>query len=88
MKLLLFNILYEQPLHCGYASDRGGNDINVHWYRRKQNLHHVGQVLIFFNHTTISSVSAIIYYLYTIYRFGTLALLRQKLKDSMTILTI
>ncbi|KAL9325008.1 hypothetical protein ACSQ67_005653 [Phaseolus vulgaris] len=35
-----------QPLHCGYASDRGGNDINVHWYRRKQNLHHVWDVSI------------------------------------------
>ncbi|XP_068462392.1 endonuclease 2-like isoform X2 [Phaseolus vulgaris] len=35
-----------QPLHCGYASDRGGNDINVHWYRRKHNLHHVWDVSI------------------------------------------
>ncbi|KAL2347603.1 hypothetical protein Fmac_001603 [Flemingia macrophylla] len=30
-----------QPLHCGFVSDRGGNDITVHWYKRKQNLHHV-----------------------------------------------
>ncbi|XP_027914649.1 endonuclease 2-like [Vigna unguiculata] len=30
-----------QPLHCGFGSDRGGNDISVHWYRRKQTLHHV-----------------------------------------------
>ncbi|CAL0318090.1 unnamed protein product [Lupinus luteus] len=30
-----------QPLHCGFTSDRGGNDIEVHWYRRKQNLHHI-----------------------------------------------
>ncbi|XP_027913316.1 endonuclease 2-like [Vigna unguiculata] len=30
-----------QPLHCGFISDSGGNKINVHWYKRKQNLHHV-----------------------------------------------
>ncbi|KAH7516518.1 endonuclease 2 [Ziziphus jujuba] len=30
-----------QPLHVGFATDRGGNDIDVHWYTRKQNLHHV-----------------------------------------------
>ncbi|XP_061360654.1 endonuclease 2-like [Gastrolobium bilobum] len=30
-----------QPLHCGFVSDKGGNTINVHWYKRKQNLHHV-----------------------------------------------
>ncbi|KAK6921733.1 S1/P1 nuclease [Dillenia turbinata] len=30
-----------QPLHVGFASDRGGNDINVRWYTRKQVLHHV-----------------------------------------------
>ncbi|KAH1265329.1 Endonuclease 2 [Glycine max] len=30
-----------QPLHCGFFSDKGGNEINVRWYRRKQNLHHV-----------------------------------------------
>lgn len=30
-----------QPLHCGFVSDKGGNEINVHWYKRKQNLHHV-----------------------------------------------
>nr|KYP33111.1 Nuclease S1 [Cajanus cajan] len=30
-----------QPLHCGFVSDRGGNDVTVHWYKRKQNLHHV-----------------------------------------------
>ncbi|CAJ1932405.1 unnamed protein product [Sphenostylis stenocarpa] len=30
-----------QPLHCGFASDKGGNDISVHWYKRKQNLHHI-----------------------------------------------
>ncbi|XP_057424619.1 endonuclease 2 [Lotus japonicus] len=29
-----------QPLHVGFTSDRGGNSINVHWYTRKQNLHH------------------------------------------------
>lgn len=30
-----------QPLHCGFASDKGGNTIEVHWYTRKQNLHHI-----------------------------------------------
>ncbi|KAK9934731.1 hypothetical protein M0R45_021865 [Rubus argutus] len=30
-----------QPLHVGFTSDRGGNTINVHWYTRKQNLHHI-----------------------------------------------
>ncbi|GAB4840308.1 hypothetical protein Ancab_021074 [Ancistrocladus abbreviatus] len=30
-----------QPLHCGHVGDRGGNLIDVHWYRRKTNLHHV-----------------------------------------------
>ncbi|KAJ1436204.1 S1/P1 nuclease [Sesbania bispinosa] len=30
-----------QPLHVGFTSDKGGNLINVHWYKRKQNLHHV-----------------------------------------------
>ncbi|KAF5751918.1 Endonuclease 2 2 isoform 1 [Tripterygium wilfordii] len=35
-----------QPLHCGYAADRGGNDIEIHWYTRKQNLHHVWDVNI------------------------------------------
>ncbi|OMO63535.1 S1/P1 nuclease [Corchorus capsularis] len=30
-----------QPLHVSFASDRGGNTIDVHWYTRKQVLHHV-----------------------------------------------
>ncbi|KAF5445177.1 hypothetical protein F2P56_034246 [Juglans regia] len=30
-----------QPLHAGFASDKGGNTIEVHWYTRKQNLHHI-----------------------------------------------
>ncbi|KAL8137616.1 hypothetical protein V2J09_003617 [Rumex salicifolius] len=30
-----------QPLHVGHTSDRGGNTIDVHWYTRKANLHHV-----------------------------------------------
>ncbi|KAL5726111.1 hypothetical protein ACHQM5_009181 [Ranunculus cassubicifolius] len=30
-----------QPLHTGFASDKGGNTINVNWYTRKENLHHV-----------------------------------------------
>uniref|UniRef100_A0A453DT30 Aspergillus nuclease S1 n=1 Tax=Aegilops tauschii subsp. strangulata TaxID=200361 RepID=A0A453DT30_AEGTS len=35
-----------EPLHCGFASDRGGNTIDVHWYRRKTVLHHVWDVSI------------------------------------------
>ncbi|GMY18374.1 endonuclease 2 [Fagus crenata] len=30
-----------QPLHAGFASDKGGNTIEVHWFTRKQNLHHI-----------------------------------------------
>ncbi|XP_058768959.1 endonuclease 2-like [Vicia villosa] len=30
-----------QPLHTGFNTDKGGNTINVRWYTRKQNLHHV-----------------------------------------------
>lgn len=30
-----------QPLHVSFASDKGGNTIDVHWYTRKQVLHHV-----------------------------------------------
>ncbi|XP_022150586.1 endonuclease 2 [Momordica charantia] len=30
-----------QPLHVGFTTDRGGNTIDVHWYTRKQNLHHI-----------------------------------------------
>ncbi|XP_047325076.1 endonuclease 2 [Impatiens glandulifera] len=30
-----------QPLHVGFTSDRGGNTIDVHWYTRKSELHHV-----------------------------------------------
>ncbi|XP_022968126.1 endonuclease 2 [Cucurbita maxima] len=30
-----------QPLHVGFAEDKGGNTIEVHWYTRKQNLHHI-----------------------------------------------
>ncbi|KAI9077405.1 hypothetical protein K1719_040608 [Acacia pycnantha] len=30
-----------QPLHVGFTSDRGGNTIDVHWFTRKTNLHHV-----------------------------------------------
>lgn len=30
-----------EPLHVGFTSDEGGNTINLHWYRRKCNLHHV-----------------------------------------------
>ncbi|XP_021753676.1 endonuclease 2 [Chenopodium quinoa] len=30
-----------QPLHVSHVSDKGGNTIDVHWYTRKTNLHHV-----------------------------------------------
>ncbi|KAH7292784.1 hypothetical protein KP509_29G085500 [Ceratopteris richardii] len=30
-----------QPLHVGFASDRGGNTIKVYWYNESVNLHHV-----------------------------------------------
>ncbi|KAL1295907.1 hypothetical protein HN51_056725 [Arachis hypogaea] len=30
-----------QPLHVGFLGDKGGNTIDVHWYKQKQNLHHV-----------------------------------------------
>ncbi|KAL6627515.1 hypothetical protein ACP70R_031241 [Stipagrostis hirtigluma subsp. patula] len=29
------------PLHVGFTSDKGGNTVDVHWYRRKTVLHHV-----------------------------------------------
>ncbi|KAL2324099.1 hypothetical protein Fmac_023157 [Flemingia macrophylla] len=35
-----------QPLHVGFTSDKGGNLINVEWYTRKQNLHHIWDVNI------------------------------------------
>jgi hypothetical protein len=30
-----------QPLHVGYAEDRGGNSVNMNWYGKKTNLHSV-----------------------------------------------
>lgn len=30
-----------EPLHVGFTSDEGGNTIQLHWYKRKSNLHHV-----------------------------------------------
>ncbi|GAB4831282.1 Endonuclease 4 [Ancistrocladus abbreviatus] len=35
-----------QPLHVGFTGDEGGNTIEVRWYRRKTNLHHVWDVMI------------------------------------------
>ncbi|KAL3851282.1 hypothetical protein ACJIZ3_013164 [Penstemon smallii] len=35
-----------QPLHVGFTGDEGGNTINVRWYRRKSNLHHVWDTMI------------------------------------------
>ncbi|CAI0553123.1 unnamed protein product, partial [Linum tenue] len=29
-----------QPLHVGFTSDKGGNTINIHWYKTKTVLHH------------------------------------------------
>ncbi len=31
----------QMPLHCGYASDKGGNDVEVQYLGRKANLHWV-----------------------------------------------
>ncbi|XP_024387629.1 endonuclease 4 isoform X3 [Physcomitrium patens] len=30
-----------QPLHTGFRSDQGGNNISVYWYHRRSDLHHV-----------------------------------------------
>ena len=30
-----------QPLHCGYLEDKGGNDIELKYLKKKENLHHV-----------------------------------------------
>ncbi|CAN6675603.1 unnamed protein product [Malus baccata var. baccata] len=38
-QLLTYNSQSSQP-KC-FASDKGGNTIDVHWYTRKQNLHHI-----------------------------------------------
>ncbi|KAB5533957.1 hypothetical protein DKX38_017043 [Salix brachista] len=35
-----------QPLHVGFLGDLGGNTIQVRWYRRKSNLHHVWDNMI------------------------------------------
>ncbi|KAI4972399.1 hypothetical protein ZWY2020_003324 [Hordeum vulgare] len=35
-----------QPLQVGFASDKGGNTMDVHWYKRKTELHHVWDVNI------------------------------------------
>ncbi|CAK7350687.1 unnamed protein product [Dovyalis caffra] len=35
-----------QPLHVGFLGDLGGNTIQVRWYRRKSNLHHVWDTMI------------------------------------------
>jgi hypothetical protein len=33
-----------QPLHIGFASDAGGNNVSVEWFKRKSDLHHVWDV--------------------------------------------
>ncbi|KAG0451174.1 hypothetical protein HPP92_026560 [Vanilla planifolia] len=30
-----------QPMHVGFSDDKGGNSIQVRWFRHKSNLHHV-----------------------------------------------
>ncbi|MDP8275049.1 MAG: S1/P1 nuclease [Candidatus Euphemobacter frigidus] len=36
-----------QPLHCGKAEDRGGNDVPVSWQNQETNLHAIWDSLIF-----------------------------------------
>jgi hypothetical protein len=36
----------QQPLHSGYAADRGGNAIEVSWYGRRSNLHSLWDTLL------------------------------------------
>jgi hypothetical protein len=40
---VLFHLVGDlhQPLHCGYLEDKGGNDVELHYLKRKNNLHHV-----------------------------------------------
>lgn len=33
-----------QPLHAGHAEDKGGNDIQVQWFNKGTNLHHVWDI--------------------------------------------
>ncbi len=37
-----------QPLHVGYAHDRGGNDVAVDFFRQPTNLHRVWDTLILY----------------------------------------
>ncbi|KAJ6769766.1 ENDONUCLEASE 4 [Salix purpurea] len=30
-----------QPMHAGFTSDKGGNTVDLRWFRHKSNLHHV-----------------------------------------------
>jgi len=39
----IFCLVNLQPLHTGFTTDKGGNLIDVHWFTRKQNLHHVSE---------------------------------------------
>lgn len=40
---VLFHLVGDlhQPLHCGYLEDKGGNDIELHYLKKKDNLHHI-----------------------------------------------
>ncbi|KAJ6416529.1 hypothetical protein OIU84_002398, partial [Salix udensis] len=33
--------LFLQPMHAGFTSDKGGNTVDLRWFRHKSNLHHV-----------------------------------------------
>lgn len=39
--IILILVSAMQPLHVGFTSDKGANTIDVHWYKRKEVLHHV-----------------------------------------------
>ncbi|MES2623694.1 MAG: S1/P1 nuclease [Pseudomonadota bacterium] len=36
----------QQPLHSGYESDRGGNDVTLEWFGRSTNLHSIWDTLL------------------------------------------
>ncbi|KAK4491680.1 hypothetical protein RD792_002446 [Penstemon davidsonii] len=58
-----------QPLHVGFTGDEGGNTINVRWYRRKSNLHHVSHELLEINYILSNTIKL----WFKEYKFGDLA---------------
>ncbi|CAI8605081.1 unnamed protein product [Vicia faba] len=75
-----------QPLHTGFTTDKGGNTIDVHWYTRKQNLHHVSDDYNSHHHESSATISlSALLTEFLRFRFGMLTLLKQHKKDSMTI---